>query len=206
MNMRPAPVFLAVAAAVTAFAAPAAFAVGDDALRECVARNAVRYSDPGSAAVAQYIEVESACRSALESDDSSGFTIAGGPSEPAPGPRSDESGPDTAPGGGADGSAADGGTSGGGGGGAVDDFSGGEGAPAQGDDAIPVDEETAIVAPAGPGVAEEADVAVAEPLPVEAAGATPFSGAPGWLALLVGSAFVASAAVAGWEARQRRQG
>ncbi len=63
-----------------------------------------------------------------------------------------------------------------------------------------------MVAPADAGTAEEAAAAVATPLPVEAAGATPFSGTPAWLALLVGSAFVASAAGAGWEARRRRQG
>ncbi len=63
-------------------------------LERCVERNTVRYSEPANSALGQYFDLEAACRSAIEGDAETGFTLtpeASGPEGAAaetPGPPS----------------------------------------------------------------------------------------------------------------------
>ena len=60
-------------------AATPASAATPEQIRACVERNLVRYSTPGSAVVAQYQDIETACRAQLEGDDADvQFTPSGG--------------------------------------------------------------------------------------------------------------------------------
>ncbi|MGE3795666.1 MAG: hypothetical protein AB7I38_17320 [Dehalococcoidia bacterium] len=56
---------------------PAAGATAAD-VRDCVIRNLVKYSDPDRAAVAQYVDIEAACRAALDDRATGGIVISDG--------------------------------------------------------------------------------------------------------------------------------
>jgi hypothetical protein len=60
---------LSAVAAVLLVAGHALAAPSSAQVRECVERNLPRYSNPGSAVVAQYSDVETACRALLEDGD-----------------------------------------------------------------------------------------------------------------------------------------
>lgn len=68
---------LAVAALVGAATAPLAGAQGPSAsaVAACIANNGIRYSEPDSAVVSQYLSVASACRAALTEDASADVTF-----------------------------------------------------------------------------------------------------------------------------------
>ena len=56
-----------------------------ETLERCVERNTVRYSDPSNSALGQYFDLEAACRSAIDGDVETGFTLTPDPaaSDPA---------------------------------------------------------------------------------------------------------------------------
>jgi hypothetical protein len=180
--------------------AQVAVAIDKDALAACIARNSVKYSDPGSAAVAQYVDVEAACRAALDDTDESGFIIAGDDGD-APGSGAAPAG------GGGEGSGAAPAQPGG---------SGGDQAPAggSGDDGAQTGDDGAAAAEPATPAAEAQDQASAEGvagagptavvIPASASTDGPFAGMPVWLVILVGAGIVAIVGVTVLDLRRRR--
>lgn len=99
---------LAACIAVTVLASMASGAPTPEAVRQCVELNLPKYTNPGTAVVAQYADVETACRAALDDGDvsvqfepgsSSGVGGDGGgsaPGAPNPGGEGAASAPGTA--------------------------------------------------------------------------------------------------------------
>lgn len=183
-----------------------AAAADRDAFLDCVARNTVKYSEPGSSAVAQYVDVEAACRAALDDGPETGFVIVDaegdrvggdtGEAAPADSGGSSSSSSSTGEAEGAGGS----GDSGASGGSEGTGTTGGSssGAPTEGAGSRTTGEQgtAAAVGPA-PAVAS---------LPASAESVEPLSGTPGWLLALVALGIVAVVATAGLETYRRRRG
>ena len=188
--------------AVASLASWCAPGAGAETVERCVERNTVRYSEPANSALGQYFDLEAACRSAIEGDAETGFTLtpeASGPEGAAaetPGP------PSRAP-------AAPGGASG-------EDAPGG----ANGQDGAPA---APVREPDGPGppgqAAGGADDASASPppasaerggpplaengLPDRAVVGRPVAGVPYWVIAIVGLAIAAAIAMAVRDSRAR---
>ncbi len=175
-----------------AAAVPASAAHPDD-VRACVARNLVKYSSPDRAAVAQYVDIEAACRAALDGEATGGIVIAGG---------GGAGGPDAPAAGGGDDGAAGGGTAGGDGSGSGSGDDGGTaGAPAGGSGGGDGGSSGGGTT-AGGGGSAEAPSGGATPSPVlatslretSADAGGPAIGAPVWFLALVGALVIAGVA------------
>ena len=62
--------------------------VDQGALNRCIARNSLRFAQPGDALAAQYVDIAAACRAALARNDVGGISVSGGdggPSTPSSG-------------------------------------------------------------------------------------------------------------------------
>lgn len=164
-----------------AVAVPAMAAHPDD-VRRCVAQNLVKYSAPDRAAVAQYVDVEAACRAALDGEATGGIVIAADP-QAAPGARG---------GTGADGASADSD--------AGAPAAGGGGSDGDGDGR---GEASSGRPPAASGSPSSADGAADQPEilarslrldSAEAGGPGLFSGTPAWLLAVIGAVVAAGLA------------
>ena len=52
--------------------------VDQGALNRCIARNSLRFAQPGDALAAQYVDIAAACRAALARNDVGGISVSGG--------------------------------------------------------------------------------------------------------------------------------
>jgi hypothetical protein len=52
--------------------------VDQGALNRCIARNSLRFTQPGDALAAQYVDIAAACRAALAKNDVAGISVSGG--------------------------------------------------------------------------------------------------------------------------------
>jgi hypothetical protein len=57
--------------------------VDQGALNRCIARNSLRFAQPGDALAAQYVDIAAACRAALARNDVGGISVSGGDGGPS---------------------------------------------------------------------------------------------------------------------------
>lgn len=196
-------VLLSLAVAGTALGASAA------AVRECVERNAVRYSDPSSSAVGQYFDIQAACQAALDEENDHGFTVT--PDQTSSDGRGEAAASDSGESSGGSSSSPQTGTptqttqDGSGSGSGTDSGSQTTSPESASESSSPKPADEADQEDAATPAATTTPTVSAAELPDEAVEGGVLSGTPIWLLAIVAAGILASGGYAVWEARASRR-